>query len=114
MTAMCPSASSRFDKSHRLPKDAFKSNVVLAAIKRGNASWEYKVQGVTVERGVVQLRYTVRSKATPDTTFACPLIVSVPRDDYKAVTFIEDGKKVRTVNLDSNREGKSPSPKDAP
>ena len=25
------------DKSHRLPKDAFQANVVLAAVKRGNA-----------------------------------------------------------------------------
>ena len=92
------------DKSHRLPKDAFKSNVILAAIKRGNASWDYKVQGVTVEQGVIQLRYTVTSKTTPDTIFACPLIVSVPRDDYKAVVFVEDGgKNVKTVKLTRTR-----------
>jgi len=87
------------DKSHRLPKDAFKSNLVLTAIKRGNALWEYKVEGVTVEQGVVQLRYAVTSRATPETTFACPLIVSIPRDDYKAVVFIEDGKRVKTVKV---------------
>jgi hypothetical protein len=88
------------DKSHRLPKDAFKSNMVLAAVKRGNAFWEYKMEGVTVEQGVVQLRYAVTSKATPDTTFACPLIVSVPKADYKAVVFIEDGKNVKRVKVD--------------
>ena len=87
------------DKSHRLPKDAFKSNMVLAAIKRGNAFWEYKVKGVTVEQGVIQLRYAVTSKAAPDTTFACPLIVSVPKGKYKAVTFIENGKQVKTVGV---------------
>ena len=70
------------DRSHRLPKDAFKSNLVVAVIKRGNAFWEYKVEGVTVEKGVIQLRYTVTSKATPETTFACPLIVSIPRGEY--------------------------------
>jgi hypothetical protein len=88
------------DKSHRLPKDAFKSNMVLAAIKRGNTFWEYKVEGVTVEQGVIRLRYAVTSKVTPNTTFACPLIVSVPRDDYKAVAFVENGKPVKTVKLD--------------
>jgi len=36
------------DKSHRLPKDAFKSNTVLAAIKRGAAVWEFKVEGATL------------------------------------------------------------------
>ena len=98
------------DKSHRLPKDAFKSSMVLAAIKRGNASWEFKVEGVTVEQGVVRLRYAVTSKATPDTTFACPLIVSIPRGDYKAVVFIEDGRKVETVKVGP----KSQSPKEEP
>lgn len=98
------------DKSHRLPRDAFKSSMVLAAIKRGNALWEYKVEGVTVEQGVVRLRYVVTSKATPDTTFACPLIVSIPRGDYKAVVFIEDGRKVETVKVGP----KSQSPKEEP
>ena len=98
------------DKSHRLPKDAFKSNMVLAAIKRGNALWEYKVEGVTVEQGVVQLRYAVTSRATPDTTFACPLIVSVPKGDYTAVVFIENGKQVKTVKVGP----KSQSPKEEP
>ena len=102
------------DKSHRLPKDAFKSNMVLAAIKRGHAFWEYKVEGVTVEQGVIQLRYVVTSKATPDTTFACPLIVSVPRDDYKSVVFVEGGRKVKKVNLDSAQGRKPPSAKETP
>ncbi len=31
------------DTSHRLPKEAFKSLLVVAAIKRGAAFWEYKV-----------------------------------------------------------------------
>ena len=67
------------DKSHPLPKDAFKSNQVLAVIKRGNAFWEYKVDKVTVERGVVQFRYAATSQVALDTTFASPLIVSVPQ-----------------------------------
>jgi len=96
------------DKSHRLPKDAFKSNIVLVAIKRGNALWEYKVEGVTVEQGVVQLRYTVTSKATPDTTFACPLIVSVPKDDYKAMVFVEGGKRVKTAEVGGKKPKVSP------
>ncbi len=85
------------DKSHRRPEDAFKSNLIVAAIKRGRASREYKVEDVTVEQGVVQLQYTVTSEDTPETTFACPLIVSVPKGDYKAVAFIEDAKQVKKV-----------------
>jgi len=81
------------DRSHRLPKEAFKSNLVVAVIKRGNAFCEYKVENVTVEKGVIQLRYTVTSRATPETTFACPLIVSVPRGEYKGVVFIDGASR---------------------
>jgi hypothetical protein len=85
------------DKSHRLPKDAFKSNIVLTVIKRGKASWEYKVKGVTIEKGVVKVSYAATSKATPETEFACPLIISVPKGEYKSVVFVENGKEVKTV-----------------
>ena len=102
------------DKSHRLPKDAFKSNVVVAVIKRGHAVWEYKVEGVTVEQGVIRLRYAATSKATPETTFACPLILSVPKGEYKAVTFVEDGKLVKTLKLTRNQTENSPANKGTP
>jgi hypothetical protein len=39
-----------WENSRRLPKDAFKSNIVVAAIKRGNAVWEYKVESVSVAK----------------------------------------------------------------
>lgn len=86
------------DKSHRLPKDAFKSNVVLTAIKRGKAVWEFDVQGVTETNGVVELRYKATSKSSDSATFACPLIVSIPKGKYKAVRFVENGKLVKAVN----------------
>jgi hypothetical protein len=91
------------DKSHRLPKDAFKTLMVIAAIKRGNAFWEYTVEGVTVDEGVVQLRYKAKSKKTPATTFSCPLIVSIPKGSYKAVEFVESDERVKTIELDAGR-----------
>jgi hypothetical protein len=86
------------DKSHRLAKDAFKSNVVLAAIKRGKAVVEYKVDGVSVKNGVVELRYTTTSKKSDTATFACPLIVSIPKGKYKTVEFVENKKRVGTAS----------------
>ena len=77
--------------------------MVIATIKRGNAFWEYKVEGVTEDEGVVQLRYKATSKKTPATTFSCPLIVSIPKGKYKAVEFIEDDERVKTVELDAGR-----------
>jgi hypothetical protein len=92
------------DKSHRLPKDAFSGNLVLTVIKRGNAFCEFKVKNATVEQEVVKLRYATTSKVTPGTTFACPLIVSVPKGKYKAVVFIEDDREVKTVKVGAKQE----------
>ena len=85
------------DKSHRLPKDAFKSLMVIAPIKRGNTLVEYKVEGVTETKGVVELRYTTVEKKSDTATFACPLIVSIPNGKYTAVQFVENGKPVKKV-----------------
>jgi hypothetical protein len=87
------------DKSHRLAKDAFKSNVVLAAIKRGKALWEYCVTGAPETNGVVELRYTSTSKKSDSATFACPLIVSIPKGKYTAVQFVENKKPIKTVSI---------------
>lgn len=85
------------DKAHRLPKDVFKSQMVVTAIKRGKAMVEYKVEKVTETNGVVELRYTTAEKKSDTATFACPLIVSIPKGAYTAVQFIEDGIPVKRM-----------------
>jgi len=88
------------DKSHRLPKDAFESHIVLAAVKRGKAMWAYKVEQAALTDGTVELKYTATSTPSDSASFACPLIVSVPKGAYKAVGFVENGKPVKTVELE--------------
>ena len=85
------------DKSHRLPKDAFKSNTVLAAIKRGKAYWKFEVEAVIERNGLVELRYTTTEKKSDSTTFACPLIVSIPKGKHTTVHFVQNGKLVKKV-----------------
>ena len=87
------------DKHHRLPKDAFESLLVLAAIKRGNALVEYKVEGVTETKGIVELRYTTTEKKSDTATFACPLIVSIPKGKFTAIQFVENGKSAQKVEM---------------
>jgi hypothetical protein len=87
------------DQSHRLPDDAFKSNVVLAAIKRGGAVWEFNVQGVSATDGLVELRYTATATKSRTATFACPLIVSIPQGAFTAMQFVENGKAVKKLNM---------------
>jgi hypothetical protein len=97
------------DKSHRLPKDAFKSLVVLGAIKRGKAVWEFKVESVTETDGVVTLKYTATSKKSDSATFASPLIASIPRGKYAEVQFVENGKPVKQIKLPAATD-KKPAP----
>ncbi|MCX6998610.1 MAG: hypothetical protein NTV49_16385 [Kiritimatiellaeota bacterium] len=85
------------DKAHRLPPNAFESLLVIAAIHRGAAVWEYKVEGVVLRAGVVELRYATTATKSASATFACPLIVSIPRGGYQAVQFVEDGKRVKQL-----------------
>ena len=91
------------DKSHRLPKDAFKSLIVLSAIKRGAAVWEFKVNEVTEASRVVEVYYTATSKKSDSATFACPLFVSIPKGRYTTVRFVENGKTVKKIEIQKKR-----------
>jgi hypothetical protein len=87
------------DRSHRLPAGAFEELLIIAPIKRGKALVEFKAQDVRLESGVVTLRYTAAAGPQDMATFACPLIVSIPKGDYKAVRFIENDQEVKRVDL---------------
>jgi len=87
------------DKSHRLPKDAFNSQMVLAVVKRGNAVWDYQIQDVTEKNGIVEVRYTATSKKSDTATFASPLIVSIPKGPHKVIHFVENGKMVKKMEV---------------
>ena len=87
------------DKSHRLPPDAFATKIVLAAIHRGKAMWEYQVQDVQAAGGVVTVRYAATSKASDSAEFACPLILAIEKGDYAAAEFVENGSPVKKVEM---------------
>ena len=87
------------DKSPRLASGALETELVLAAIKRGKAVCTYKVSSVTEEEGVVRLRYQTTSKKSDSASFACPLIISIPKGKYQAVEFYENDKLVRRLAI---------------
>ena len=87
------------DKSPRLAPGALKTQLVLSAIRRGKAFCTYEVSSVTEKEGVVHLRYQTMSKKSDSATFACPLIVSIPKGKYQAVEFHENGKLVKRLAI---------------
>lgn len=87
------------DKAHRLPKDAFAKSIVVAAIKRGKAFVTFKVESVSAENKTLRVRYATKSEPNATAEFSCPLILSLPKGDYSAVQFIEDGKDVKRIEV---------------
>ena len=91
------------DNTHRLPANAFDKKMVVAAIHRGKAVWTYKVESVTEAASVLTIRYTETTKPSDSAELACPLIVSVPRGDYRHVEFVVVNKGfTATVMRDGN------------
>ncbi|VTR92253.1 unnamed protein product [Gemmata massiliana] len=83
-----------------LAPDAFDKHFVAAVIKRGPAITTYKVEAVTLDKdGILYVQYKAESGPAGTATFASPLIVSVPKEGAKKVTFIENGKAVSTVDV---------------
>ncbi len=83
-----------------LPKDAFKTRMAVALIKRGDSIWTYKVEKVTAKEGTLTVTYAATSKDGGGTArFASPLIVSIDKGDYSRVVFVENGKTVETIKV---------------
>ena len=87
------------DKSPRLAPDALKTELVLSAIRRGKAFCTYWVSSVTEKEGVVRLRFQTTSKKSDSASFACPLIISIPKGKYHAVEFYENDKLVKRLAI---------------
>ena len=85
------------DRSHRLAPDAFGERAVVAAIHRGKAMVTYATESVTIEGKTLVIRYTAKAEPSDSAEFSCPLILSVPKDGYDAVRFIENGKPLKTL-----------------
>lgn len=87
-------------KPDLLPKDVFDKKLVLAVIKRGASLFEYKDVVVTKTDGVLYVAYTAHGKGAGGTAkFASPLIVEIPRGEYKSAVFVENGKKAGTAEF---------------
>jgi hypothetical protein len=86
-------------KFHYVKPEDFKTQLVVAAIKRGNRLWSYKVEKVTADGRTLQVRYRAEGGKEDSARFASPLILSVDRGKYTSVVFVENGKKVGTARI---------------
>lgn len=91
-------AAVMWQKKKLSPPD-FDKQIVVAAIHQGKFYTEYKVQSVTNLNSTMTINYTTKVKATPATTYACPMILTLPRAGLAAVNFVENGKSIATLKL---------------
>ena len=85
------------DKSHRLPKDVFEAQQVIGAIKRGTSIWDYTVKKVAESNDEIEVHYSAKEMKQPSATFSSPLIVSIPKKQYKTISFVENGKVIKVM-----------------
>ena len=91
-------------KPDLVPEGAFKDRLVIATIKRGGETWTYQVDKVTLDdKGTLMVRYQATSKDGGGAKFASPLILSVPKGEYKRILFVENGKEVGKAEMDAKK-----------
>jgi hypothetical protein len=86
-------------KQNFVPKDAFEKKMVVAVVKTGKTITEYKVNKVTAADGTLTIDYTTTTPKNGTGKYSSPLIVSVDRNKYKSVVFIENGKEADRVKV---------------
>lgn len=86
-------------QKQKMPPPDFARQAVALVVHQGKFYTEYKVQSVTNENNVMVIRYSTKVNQTPTTTYACPMILTLPREGLTAVNFIEDGKSAAVVKF---------------
>ncbi len=85
------------DKSHRLEENELKSKTVIATIRRGKSICDFEVDSIINRDGILEVRYGAKMQKESTASFACPLIISVPKENYKEIHFIENGKVLKKI-----------------
>ncbi len=85
-----------------LPPDAFKSKIVVAAIKRGSMR-RYGDVNVTAKGRTLTVSYTTQDDAPGSAAFSSPLILAVDKGRYRQVVFMENGRRAAAVSVARGR-----------
>jgi hypothetical protein len=83
----------------KMPPPDFTKQAVALVVHQGKFYTAYKVQSVTNENSVMVIRYTTTVKQTPATTYACPMILTIPRAGLTSVDFVENGQPAISVKF---------------
>jgi hypothetical protein len=84
----------------------WKNQMVIALVKNGNEYWVMKPQKAYLDEGELLFEYQAhQNDKNMSWKAAVPLIILVPRGNYKAIQFVENGAIIRKIeNFNGNRE----------
>jgi hypothetical protein len=81
-------------KTNPVTADTFDKQVVVAVVVRAKAITTYTEVSTKVDGDKLVVTYKCATGKDTSAAFASPLILSVPKGEWKTVTFIENGKDV--------------------
>jgi len=82
---------------NRLPAGTFEKGCVVAVITRADAITQYSDVKATAKGTTLTVSYKSKTGPAGSAKFASPLILALPKEKYKEVVFVEDGKEVGTA-----------------
>jgi hypothetical protein len=59
----------------------------------------YQVDSIVADGQTLVVRYTTKSVPSDSAEYACPLILSLDKGDFKVVRFAENGKKIKRLEI---------------
>lgn len=88
--------------NHFLPDNVFDSKLVIATTARGNFLRKYELTKVTAKKGELYVWYNSTDEQTPENSWHAHLILTVDKNKYSQVIFMENGKRVGATSLPKN------------
>lgn len=104
--------------NHFMPENVFNSKLIIAMIKRGQSIYKYDLKKVTVKNKKLYVWYAVapedqeaaKKKARDDGlySYATTCFLTVDKNKYSEVIFMENGKRAGTVSVIQNKPEMAP------
>jgi len=82
-------------KHNWLPQDAFKTDQVIAVIKRGPSTYTFSTISVASDAKTITVKFTSKAgdPGAGTAQFATPMILSIPQMKGREIVFVENGKE---------------------
>jgi len=86
-----------------LPEKAFQTKLVIATVTRGRFIRKYDLTKVTAKNGKLYVWYKITDGDEGSASFRSPLILSVDKNKYSQIIFMENGKRAGAIPFSKSK-----------